>query len=120
MKNGFAIVVGKVIDISAGAFAGRDGDDVKKLEVLVKPSDEAAPIVCTAFGETATKFERDETLLDTLIIKCDVGGREWQGKNGETYRGVNITIREWEVLLSASRVRPNIEEEAKEQIDAQF
>ena len=117
MKNGFAIIVGKVIDMQSGSFTGRDGTEVKKLAVLVKPSDEAPPIECMVWGDTATNFEGGEPTGNMLIMKCDVSGSEWE-KNGETYRKVGVTIREWETFGDSTG--NELVEEAKRQFDATF
>ena len=116
MNKGFAIIVGKVIDMESGSFTGRGGAEVKKLSVLVKPSDEATPIECMVWGDTATNFE-DASIKpsDMLILKCDVSGSEWE-KNGETYRKVGITIREWETF--GDDTNNELVEEAKKQFDA--
>ncbi len=116
MKNGFAIIIGKIIDMTSDSFTGRDGNEVKKLSVLVKPSDEANPIECVVWGDTATNFTNAELILCTMILKCDLSGNEWQ-KNGETYRKVVVTIREWETLEVSEN---NTVEEAKKQFDATF
>lgn len=100
MKSGFAIVVGKCIDMVADGFTGRDGSDVKKLTVLVKPSDEATPIELEVWGELAEKFEAAEPVLGTFVIQASIIGREWE-KNGQTYRRTALRIKEWAELSSS-------------------
>ena len=46
MKNGIVILIGKVVDLVPDNFTGKNGEEVKKLNVLIKPSDESAPIEC--------------------------------------------------------------------------
>jgi len=94
MKSGFAIVIGKVIDIVPDNFTGRDGADVKKLKVLVKPSDEGIPFECECWGDVADKFEASELILTQLLITAKVVGSEWE-KDGNTYRRTNLRIMEW-------------------------
>lgn len=94
MKSGFAIVVGKVIDMVPDNFTGRDGTDVKKLNVLVKPSDEGVPFECECWGETADKFEASEPILTQMIITAKVVGREWEYE-GKTNRRTSLRIMEW-------------------------
>ena len=98
MKTGFAIIIGKVIDMVPDSFTGRDGSDVKKLSVLVKPSDEAPPIELEVWGELSEKFQADEPILQHVIVQAGVAGREWQSKNGETFRRVSLRIKEWTVM----------------------
>ena len=97
MKSGFAIVIGKVIDMVADGFTGRDGSDVKKLTVLIKPSEEAMPIELEVWGDLAEKFQATDPVLGTFIIQAGVVGREWE-KNGQTYRRTSLRIKEWAEL----------------------
>jgi len=98
MKSGFAIVIGKCIDMQPDSFTGRGGDEVKKLSVLVKPSEEAAPLELEVWGELAQKFEAAEPVTCTLIIQCGMVGREWQTQKGETFRKTSLRIKEWTIL----------------------
>ena len=109
MKSGFAIIVGKVIDMVPDSFTGRDGSDVKKLSVLVKPSAEATPIELEVWGDLSDKFKNDEPILETLVITAGVTGREWQGKTGETFRRTSLRIKEWESLSSTPEVNSSME-----------
>ena len=97
MKTGFAIIIGKVIDMIPDSFTGRNGEDVKKLSVLVKPSDEASPIELEVWGELADKFQMGDTISQQVVIQAGVVGREWE-KNGQTYRRTSLRIKEWSVV----------------------
>ena len=98
MKNGFAIIVGKVIDMIPETITKRDGGELKKLNVLVKPSAEAAPIQLEAWAETADKFEEADLVTAQVIIKCDVSSREWKKDDGTTKYFLSLRVREWDVL----------------------
>lgn len=110
MKNGFAVIVGKCIDMVPDSFTGRDGTDVKKLSVLIKPSAEATPIELEVWGDLADKFQADEPILETLVIQTSVAGREWQGKNGETFRRTSLRIKEWAKLTNHPEVNASAEQ----------
>lgn len=110
MKSGFAIVVGKVIDIIPDPFTGRDGTEVKKLKVLIKPSDEGSPIECEVWGKPAEDFEAAELILTQLIVTAKVVGREWEYE-GKTNRRVSIRIMEW-VELGEERTAQEQQAEA--------
>jgi hypothetical protein len=98
MKNGFAIIVGKVIDMVPETITKRDGGELKKLNVLVKPSAAAAPIQLEAWAETADKFELADLVTAQVIIKCDVSSREWKKDDGTTKYFLSLYVREWDVL----------------------
>ena len=83
MKNGIVILIGKVVDLVPDNFTGKNGEEVKKLNVLIKPSDESAPIECECWGEW-----------------------EYQGK---TNRRVSVRIMEWENLGSVTEVNSSVE-----------
>mgnify|MGYP003148922280 CR=1 FL=1 len=97
MKTGFAIIIGKVIDMIPDSFTGRNGDDVKKLSVLVKPSDEASPIELEVWGDLADKFQNGDTISQHVVIQAGVVGREWE-KEGRTYRRTSLRIKEWSIV----------------------
>ena len=115
MKNGFGIITGKVIDMVSSNITKRDGGELKKLEVLVKPSAESAPIQLEAWAETASNFEMAELILQHVIIKCDISSREWKRDDGSVKYFMSLRIREWETLSADGLV-----EEAKAQFDATF
>ena len=98
MKSGFAVIVGQCIDMQPDSFTGRDGTEVKKLAVLIKPSDEASPIELEVWGDLADKFQVEGPVMSTLVLQCGVAGREWQGKNGDTFRRTSLRIKEWAFL----------------------
>ena len=98
MKEGFALIIGKCVDMAQEEITTRSGDSLTKLSVAIKPSAEASPIECELWGDQAQKFQDDELILENLIIKASLVGREWQTQEGETRRRVSIRIREWEVL----------------------
>ena len=115
MKNGFAIIVGKVIDMQTDSFTGRNGDEVTKLSVLVKPSAESVPFECELWGQSSEKFRDEEPVLGTYIFKCDLTSREWE-KNGQTYRRTGITIREWSIFGESQPKQTLAEEVAAEDL----
>ena len=98
MKNGFAIIVGKVIDMIPETITKRDGGELQKLTVLVKPSDEAAPVQLEAWAETAEKFKNADLITTQVIIKCDIASREWRKDDGSVKYFTSIRIREWDTL----------------------
>ena len=98
MKEGFALIVGKCVDMAQEDITTKRGDSLVKLSVAIKPSAEASPIECELWGEQALQFQRDELILETLIIKASLVGREWKTQDGEVRRRVSIRIREWEVF----------------------
>ena len=98
MKNGFAIIVGKVIDMVPETISMRNGNELQKLKVLVKPSDEAVPIELEALGDTADKFNDADLVTAQVIIKCDVSSREWKKDDGSVKYFMGLRIREWDVL----------------------
>jgi len=98
MKSGFAVIIGKCIDMQPDSFTGRDGTEVKKLAVLIKPSEEASPIELEVWGDLADKFQAAGPVMSTLVIQASVAGREWQGKNGDTFRRTSLRIKEWAFL----------------------
>ena len=110
MKSGFAVIVGQCIDMQPDSFTGRDGTEVKKLAVLIKPSDEAAPIELEVWGDLADKFQAAEPITETLVIQTSVAGREWQGKSGETFRRTSLRIKEWEILTNHPEVNASVEQ----------
>ena len=112
MKSGFAIVVGKCIDMQPDSFTGRDGDEVKKLSVLVKPGEDAAPIELEVWGDLATKFEADEPVTCNMIIQTGLVGREWETKKGDTFRKTSLRIKEWTILDDSSSPTKVAETEA--------
>jgi hypothetical protein len=98
MKNGFAIIVGKVIDMVPETISMRNGNELQKLKVLVKPSSEAVPIELEALGDTADKFKDADLVTAQVIIKCDVSSREWKKDDGSVKYFMGLRIREWDVL----------------------
>ena len=108
MKNGIVILIGKVVDLVPDNFTGKNGEEVKKLNVLIKPSDESAPIECECWGEAAEKFESDELILDRVVITGKLAGREWEYQ-GKTNRRVSVRIMEWENLGSVTEVNSSVE-----------
>ncbi|QDP67309.1 MAG: hypothetical protein Unbinned4614contig1000_26 [Prokaryotic dsDNA virus sp.] len=112
MKNGFAIIVGKVIDMQEDSFTGRNGEEVSKLSVLVKPSPEAVPFECEMWGNASQQFCADNPTSGTYIFKCDLTSREWE-KNGQTYRRTGITIREWSAFGESQPTQTLAEEVAE-------
>ena len=118
MKNGFAIIVGKVIDMVPETITKRDGGELKKLNVLVKPSAEASPIQLEAWAETANNFELADLVTAQVIIKCDVASREWKKDDGTVKHFLSLRIREWETL--GETADDSITQEAKAQFNATF
>jgi len=100
MKNGFAVIIGKCIDMQPDSFIGNDGNEVTKLAVLIKPSDEATPIELEVWGDLANKFADAGPVHSTLVIQAGVVGREWQ-KNGDTFRRTSLRMKEWALLDGA-------------------
>ena len=115
MKNGFAIIVGKVIDMVPETITKRDGGELKKLSVLVKPSADASPIPLEAWAETASNFEMAELVSAQVIIKCDITSREWRKDDGSVKHFMSLRIREWETLGEDDLVK-----HAQEQFNAGF
>ena len=115
MKSGFAVIIGKCIDMQPDSFTGRDGTEVTKLAVLIKPSDEAAPIELEVWGDLADKFKAAGPVHSTLVIQAGVAGREWQGKNGDTFRRTSLRIKEWAFLDGAqAEMNPGVKITAEE------
>jgi hypothetical protein len=110
MKSGVAFVVGKVVDIVGDSFTGKDGKEVKKLSVLLKPDEVSAPIQLEVWGELAEKFERAELITTQIIAQVGIVGREWtKQETGRTSYFVSLRIKEWSMLS----VVDNIETPAK-------
>ena len=112
MKEGFCIIIGKCIDMTQDEITTRSGESLRKVTALIKPSAEAVPIECEVWGETALRFAADEPILQVLVVKGSLVGREWQSNDGETRRRTSIRIREWENLNEEDSVTS----EAKEQV----
>ena len=118
MKNGFAIIIGKVIDMVPETITKRDGGELKKLNVLVKPSAEASPIQLEAWADLATNFELADLVTAQVIIKCDVTSREWKKDDGSVKYFMGLRIREWEILGESTN--ESVTQEAKAQFNATF
>ena len=116
MKTGFAIVVGKVVDIQQDGFTGKDGKEVKKLNVLIKTEEDSAPMECEVWNKIAEAFEMAELILTKVIMKCKLVPREWE-YNNKACRKTSIRIEEWEDLGTITEVNP-VAEEAKSQMNA--
>ena len=97
MRDGFAIIVGKVVDITAENFTGKDGSDIRKSTALIKTGEEASPIEIEIWAETADKFEGESPVGGTVVARCGVVGRSWQ-KDGKTFRRTAIRLRDWSFI----------------------
>ena len=115
MKSGFVLIVGKVIDLVPDNFTGKDGAEVTKLSVLIKPSEEGSPIECECWGDTADKFKQDELVLQHIVVTGKLVGREWDYQ-GKTCRRVSVRIMEWENLGLITEVNPALEQASIDRI----
>mgnify|MGYP003654876363 CR=1 FL=1 len=95
--NGIAVLAGEIIDIVGSSFKGRDGD-VKKLQVLIKASPESKPVECVAFGKVAERFEEEGLKYSTVMITCNVVGKEYTNESGRTFRNADLYVRDWNVM----------------------
>ena len=108
MKSGIGFIVGKCIDIVSDSFTGRDGTEVKKLSVLIKPDDESTPLELEVWGELAEKFEADVNILDVLVFQVGMVGREWTNQEGKTYRNNSLRIKEWTELTTSPSTKETV------------
>ena len=69
MKTGFAIVIGSVISMEEGGFQGKDGTEVKKVEVMVATED--APLELEGWGKVSEALLSAGITEGTQVIfKC--------------------------------------------------
>ena len=96
MKTGFAIVIGSVISMEEGGFQGKDGTEVKKVEVMVATED--APLELEGWGKVSEALLSAGITEGTQVIfKCKLVPREWEYQ-GKTCRRTSIRIEEYECI----------------------